>query len=394
MQKHRVVLVDVIGPQLNKSEALKNLQELKSLVATYDGINVVDIIQHRSHPDKATFIGKGKVDELMQIVEAKKIDIVVVNAIVNPSVLFNLTQYLWKINDKIQVWDRVDLIINIFDKHAFTTESKLQIEIARMHHMGPRIYGLGEGYFSRQGGGGTNTKGQGETNIEIMKRHWREQIKVKKEQLEKIAVQHMTQMERRRNNNIASISIVGYTNAGKTSLFNLLTKRGKIVKNALFVTLDSVTSKLYFPNQKKEATISDTIGFIKDLPSSLIDSFKSTLMESVHADLLLHVIDISDPEMHEKIAIVQQILRELEVHAKKTIFVFNKIDAFTGNGEKILKEVKEKYSQFSPVFISVTTNYGIEKMKKIIEEYLFLSVIPAKAGIQNKETLDPRSGRG
>jgi GTP-binding protein HflX len=371
MQKHRVVLVDIINPHQNQEDALKNLQELKSLVATYNGIDVVNIIQHRTYPDKATFIGSGKVVELAQIVAEKQIDIVVVNAIVNPGVLFNLTQNLWDINPKIQVWDRVDLILNIFDKHAFTTEAKLQIEIARMHHMGPRIYGLGEGYFSRQGGG-ANTKGQGETNIELMKRHWREQIKIKKEQLEKISAQHLVQLERRKTNNIAAISIVGYTNAGKTSLFNKLTNKHKVVKNALFVTLDSVTGKLYFPVQKKEATISDTIGFIKDLPSTLIESFKSTLMESVHADLLLHIIDISDPEMSEKIEIVEKILKELQVRSKKTIFVFNKIDAFIGDGQKILKEIKEKYSLFSPQFISVTTDYGIEKLKKAVEKVLFL----------------------
>ena len=370
MQKaHRVVLVDTVDPRHSQHDAQKNLQELKSLVATYNGIDVVSIIQHRSRSDKATFIGSGKVIELAQIVKKKQIDIVVVNAIVNPSVLFNLTQHLWDDNPKIQVWDRYDLILNIFDKHAYTTEAKLQIEIARMHHMGPRIYGLGENYFSRQGGG-TNTKGQGETNIELMKRHWREQIKIKKDQLEKIVKQHLTQLERRKINNITSISIVGYTNAGKTSLFNLLTKKKKLVKDALFATLDSVTGKFYLPSLKKEATISDTIGFIKDLPSSLIDSFKSTLLESIHADLLLHVIDVTDPEMNEKIRIVERILQELQVHSKKVIYVFNKIDASKGDGQKILKEINEKYSQFSPQFISVTTDFGIEKLKKEVEKNL------------------------
>ncbi len=372
MQKHRVVLVDIIDPHQNQEDALKNLQELKSLVATYNGIDVVDIIQHRSRPDKATFIGSGKVVELARIVKEKQIEIVVVNAIVNPSVLFNLTQKLWDINPKIQVWDRVDLILNIFNKHAHTSEAKLQIELARMFHMGPRIYGLGEDYFSRQGGGGTNTKGQGEINIEIMKRHFRNQIRLKKDELKKLSIQHQLQIERRKFNNIKSISIVGYTNAGKTSLFNFLTKRNKIVENALFVTLDSVTGKFYLPTLKKEVTISDTIGFIKDLPTSLIDSFKSTLLESINADLILHVIDIKDPEMKEKIRIVEKILQELQIHSKKIIYVFNKIDAFIGDGQKILKEINEKYSQFSPQFISVTTDYGIEKLKKSIEKILFL----------------------
>ncbi len=370
MQKiHRVVLVDVVDHRHSKEDAQKKLQELRSLVATYNGIDIVDVIQHRDHPDKATFIGSGKVMELAEIVATKKIDVVIINALVNISVLFNLTQKLWGENPNVQVWDRIDLILNIFDKHATTNEAKLQIEIARMHHMGPRIYGLGVTYFSRQAGG-IGTKGQGETNIEIMKRHFRDQIKKKTDQLEKISKQHLSQLERRKKNNIPAISIVGYTNAGKTSLFNLLTKKKKVVENELFTTLDSITGKLYFPEQKKQVTLSDTIGFIKDLPSSLISSFKSTLMESVYADILLHVIDISDREMLEKIDIVEKILQELKVQAKKTIFVFNKIDVYVGDGEKILKEIKERYSQFSPQFISVTTNFGLEKLKNEISKYI------------------------
>ncbi len=366
---HRVVLVDVVDPHQHKDEAIKNLEELKSLVTTYKGIDIIDVIQHRSRPDKATFIGSGKAIELSDIVVDKNIDIVVVNAIVNPSVLFNLTQILWTKNPKIQVWDRVDLILNIFDLHAHTTEAKLQIEIARMQHMGPRIYGLGTTYFSRQGGG-IGAKGGGETNIELMKRHWRDQIKKKKDELEKIARQHMTQLARRKNNNLVSVSIVGYTNAGKTSLFNLLTKKKKIVESALFVTLDSVSGRLYLPALQKEVTVSDTIGFIKNLPSSLIDSFRSTLMESIYADILLHVIDISDPKMNEKIEIVEQILYDIGVQSKKIIYVFNKIDAYEGDGKLILTEIKNAYSHFSPQFISVTTDYGIKKLITEIEKNL------------------------
>ena len=366
----KVVIVDVIDPHKKIEEATKNLEEIKSLVSTYHGIDVVDVIQHRTHPDKATFIGKGKVEELVSIVNKQKIDIIVVNAVVNPSTLFNLTKFLWNDNPDIQVWDRVDLILNIFEKHAHTAEAKLQIELARMFHMGPRIYDLGLTFFSRQGGGGTNTKGQGETNIELMKRHWRTQIKLKKDELKKLSLQHQLQIERRKFNNIQNIAIVGYTNAGKTSLFNYLTKRGKIVENALFVTLDSVTGKLYLPALKKEVTISDTIGFIKDLPTSLIESFKSTLLESINAEIILHVIDISDPEMDQKINVVNNILRELKVHTKKIIYVFNKIDAFKGNGEELLKKVNEVYTSYSPQFISVTTDYGINKLLIEVEKQL------------------------
>ena len=366
---HRVILVDVVDSHTHKEEAIKNLEELKLLVETYQGIDVVDIIQHRTRPDKSTFIGSGKAQELAKTIVEKRIDIVVINAIVNPSVLFNLTQILWVNSPKIQVWDRIDLILNIFDLHAHTTEAKLQIEIARMQHMGPRMFGLGGTYFSRQGGG-IGTKGIGETNIELMKRHWRDQIKIKKIELDKISRQHMTQLERRKNNNLTSVSIVGYTNAGKTSLFNLLTKKKKVVENALFVTLDSVSGKVYLPVKKKEVIISDTIGFIRDLPSSLIDSFKSTLMESIHADIILHVIDISDPKMIEKIEIVEKILDEIKIKSKKIIYVFNKVDAHTGDGKKILNEVNNKYGYFSPQFISVTTDFGIKKLISEIENNL------------------------
>lgn len=366
---YRVVLVDVIDRHTHRADAEKNLTELKSLVATYNGIDVVTIIQHRTRPDKATFIGSGKVVELIDIVKQKKIDVVVINAIANPTTLFNLTQQLWTVNPQIQVWDRIDLILNIFDKHAMTAEAKLQIEIARMRHMGPRIYGLGSTYFSRQSGG-IGGRGIGETNIEIMKRHWRDQIRVKKAELDKLAQQHERQLDRRKERNVLSIAIVGYTNAGKSTLFNTLTKRNKQVKDALFVTLDSVTGRMHSGSLGKQILISDTIGFIKDLPSSLIDSFKSTLLDAVRADILLHVIDITDPDMHEKVEVVEKILFEIGAKPRKIIYVFNKIDAFDGNGEAILKEIKNKYEIFTPVFISVKTNFGLDKLKQEIENGL------------------------
>lgn len=365
-KKYRVAIVDIIKPHYHTQKALTSLQELRSLVDTYHGINIVSIIQHRIRQDQATFIGSGKMLELIKIVKEKHIDIVVINNIVNPTILFNITQMLWSTNPNIQVWDRVDLILNIFDKHAHTKEAKLQIEIARMNHMGPRIYGLGT-YFTRQAGG-IGTKGIGETNIELMKRHWRREIKKRKIELDKISNQHLKQLRKRKESNILAISIVGYTNAGKTSLFNKLTKKKKDVKSELFVTLDSVTGKIYFPSLQMKATVSDTIGFIKDLPSSLINSFKSTLIESIYADILLHVIDISDQDMNQKIKVVEQILSELQVKAKKIIYVFNKIDAYTGDGEKILEEINSKYRQFSPQFTSVTTDFGIDKLKNKLEE--------------------------
>jgi GTP-binding protein HflX len=366
---YRVVLVDVINPHTHREYAEKNLIELKSLVTTYNGIDVVTIIQHRTRPDKSTFIGSGKVEELVEIVKKEKIDAVVINSLVNPTILFNLTQKLWTVSPQIQVWDRVDLILHIFDKHAHTSSAKLQIEIARMRHMGPRIYGLGGTYFSRQAGG-IGGRGVGETNIELMKRHWRKQIKIKQDELNKLALQHEKQLIRRRENNIPNIAIVGYTNAGKTSLFNMLTKRAKQVRDALFVTLDSVTGKVYLGKTGREVLISDTIGFIKHLPSSLIESFKSTLLDAVNADILVHVVDITDPEMDSKIEIVEDILREIQARPRKIILVFNKIDAFTGDAKDVLKTIRNKYELYHPQFISVKTDFGIDKLKEEIENSL------------------------
>ena len=176
MHELRVILVDVIPPYRHASDAIKDLNELQQLVKTYGGIDVVHIIQHRTAPDKATFIGSGKVQELAQIVKKEKINFVIINSLVQPTPIFNLTKLLWGVNPNIQVWDRIDLILNIFDKHAKSAEAKLQIEIARMHHMKSRIYGLGGTVLSRQAGG-IGTRGIGETNIERMKQHFKKQIK-------------------------------------------------------------------------------------------------------------------------------------------------------------------------------------------------------------------------
>ena len=293
----------------------------------------------------------------------------IINSIVNHTQLFNLLELLWKVNPVIAVWDRVDLILHIFEKHARTAEAKLQIEIARMNHMGPRIYGLGGSYFSRQGGG-IGTRGVGQTNIELMKRHWKSQIKRKKEALAKLVQNRLQQLERRRKNGMKSISIIGYTNAGKTSLFNLLTKKRKIVEDALFVTLDNVSGKIHLPSLNFSTTISDTIGFVRDLPNTLIDSFKSTLIESVHADLLLHVVDAGDQKIFEKIRVVDHILRELDIDLKKQIFVFNKIDKLNGVKTQAVSQLQSKYEGYHPQFISIHSGEGIDSLRQIVEKTL------------------------
>lgn len=360
----RFMPVHVINPQANKEKAVYVGEELESLIETLGGEIVARAMQKLDNPDKATFIGKGKIVEVSQLAKENEVDVVVLSSMAKPRQIHALKTALQKENPKIEVWDRVDLILHIFDKHAATTEAKLQIELARMRYMGPRIYGMG--FVMSQQGGGIGTVGIGETNTELMKRHWRSEMKKIQDQLAKISRTRQQQLEHRKRTGYKTVSIVGYTNAGKSSLYNLLTGKDTLVENELFATLDSNVGKLYIPELQKEVLLTDTIGFIRNLPPRLIDAFKSTLMESMHADLLLHVIDVSDPEIITKIHVVNEILKDLGKDPEENIYVFNKIDATELNK----KELQEKYSGFSPLFISVKTKEGIDQITKAIAERL------------------------
>lgn len=365
--KKKFILIDVVPPIIKKEEAEKNLGEMLSLIDTYGGGSVVKIIQRRAHPHPGTYIGSGKALEVADLIKEHKIDAVILNAIVETTQLYRLQQLFWKSNPNIQVWDRVDLILHIFDKHARTAEAKLQIELASMRHMGPRMYGL-SGQLGRQAGG-IGGRGIGETNVELMKRHWRDQMKKTKDKLEGMVKNRQKQLNRRREIGYKTISIVGYTNAGKTTLFNKLTKKEKLEKNVLFATLDSATGNLYLPESNKRLLISDTIGFIQNLPAELIDAFKSTLMESVNADLLLHVIDASDPDMYQKIHTVETILRDLGMEDKPSFYVFNKTEEAH---ETFLTELKMQYAKKNPHFISAKTGIGIDTLIHVLAETPFL----------------------
>lgn len=365
-QKKRFIVINVVPPIMPRAEAEKDLDELLSLIDTYGGATIVKVIQRRANPDPGTYIGSGKAQELVEIVRTEKIDGVIINALAKTGQLFKLEKILWASNPTIMVWDRVDLILNIFNKHARTAEAKLQIDLARMRHMGPRMYGLGGTVLSRQGAG-IGTRGKGETNIELMKRHWQREMKKTKEKLDKMVNDRERQMQRRSREGFQTISIVGYTNAGKTTLFNKLTGKDKLAKDVLFATLDSHVGEIYFPDERKQLLVSDTIGFIQNLPSELIEAFKSTLMEAVHARLLLHVIDASDPKIFEKIRVVEDVLYELGVESKDKIYVFNKID----NAPVLTKEeLLEQFGQFTPQFVSAKTGEGIDTLLKIIEKIL------------------------
>ncbi len=335
----------------------KDITELWLLVDTLGNATVVDIITQHGTVTAATYIGSGKVEEVLAYLEAHPVDTVILNGNLSPGQKFNLMKQFWAVNTKIQVWDRVDLILAIFSRHAKTTEANLQIELARMHHMGPRIFGMGM-ELSRQGGG-IGTRGIGETNTELMERHWKREIKKVKDTLGKLTENRRQQMEHRKSLGLQTVSIVGYTNAGKTSLFNLLTHKKHLVENALFATLDSTVGEIYMPSLHKPVVISDTIGFISNLPPDLIEAFTSTLMESVHADVVLHVVDASDPDIVEKIDVVSHILDQLHIPAEKEVLVFNKVDAIS----QLDRDRIAANTHNAPyIFISAKTQEGIEEL--------------------------------
>lgn len=365
-QKKRFLVIHLIPPNEYPDQAEKELTELLSLVDTYGGATIVKIIQRRMHPHNHTYIGPGKVAEVTEIIKSKKIEGVVINAIIKPTQLFHLTQAFWKVNPNILVWDRVDLILHIFEKHAHTAEAKLQIKLARMRHMGPRIYGLGGTVLSRQGGG-IGTRGIGETNIERMKRHWKSEIKKVQNELDRITQNRQRQIDRRRKQGLQTVSIVGYTNAGKTTLFNSITKKKKRAANELFATLDATVGSLWLPTRRQEVLISDTIGFIQNLPASLVSAFRSTLMEVTDADLLLHVIDASDPEQERNMRVVQEVLEQIGVGERPIVTIFSKIDQLTVP-ERV--QIVEQFDHLSPVLISASEKKGIPMLLEQVEQRL------------------------
>lgn len=360
----KVILVDILPPKITPKDSLARLNELERLATTYGGFVVIRKIQKKQTPNYHTYVGKGKVNEILETALEKKVDYVIINNLLKPGQLYNLEEIFEK--HKIKVWDKIDLILEIFSKHATTKEAKLQIELAKLKHLGPRISKMGD-ELMRQGGG-IGTRGQGETNIEVMKRHIRKREQNIKVQIKKIETNQAGQRKKRRNSGFKTVAIVGYTNAGKSQLLTALTNKKVKVKDELFATLDSRIGKVYLPEIKDSCLISDTIGFIRDLPPQLIDAFHSTLAETIDADLLLHVIDMHDLDRDWKIEVVQEVLKKIDCGDKKTIFVFNKVDLMQSAKEAEQKKLTKKYGKFNPVFVSALEKINLEELKKKIAE--------------------------
>lgn len=361
MQPKRFAILQVITTHYHRHDALSNMVEIEQLIDTFGGVVVHKDIQHKVHPHRSTYVGPGKVELLQTLVKSLQIDCVVINDIIKSSQIFRLEKSLWDVNHLIQVWDRVDLILNIFERHAASTEAKVQIELARIEHQGPRLYGLGKDRLSRQGGG-IGTRGLGETNIERERRLIKNRQAQLKRQLKKLASQKHLQMRQRRAEGLGPVALIGYTSAGKTSLFNRLTGKRKATNKNLFTTLDTVVGKMKTSDESLPVVVSDTIGFIRDLPPQLINAFKSTLFESLEAELILHIIDASDDQMLEKIEVVNQILADLAIEQPQ-LLVFNKLDRLILSRRR---QIKRNFATKSYIYVSAHTGDGLDILKQLI----------------------------
>lgn len=362
----KTLLLDITPKTDNRDAQKRRIEELESLVITHGNMEVCEIMSRKMDTDLKLFLRKGILEELQDFCKANEVKRVVLGNILKPRQIYELSEIFRKID--VEIWDKVDLILQIFSLHAQSSEAQLQIRLAKIRHMGPRIYGLGGEELSRQGGGSRNAKGQGETNTEIMKRHLKKEELQIIEKLKDVARTKCLHRQNRKRNLKQSISLVGYTNAGKSSLMNALSKKGVVVKDALFQTLDTRVGLVFLPESRKEVFLSDTIGFIADLPPELISAFASTLAESMHADVLLHVVDVSDPRREEKIKVVDDILQKLGIADKPQILVFNKIDNAPVRFGKT--KLATEYRSRTPVFVSAHKKIGMDDVRNMIEKHL------------------------
>lgn len=342
-EKERAVLVGVACGNITLEKEREYLDELAFLVDTAGAVSVMTFVQKLDYPNSKFYVGSGKLDEIKTYVSAEKIDMVVFDDELSPAQMRNIEGLL-----KCKVLDRTNLILDIFAKHARTAHARTQVELAQYQYLLPRLTGLWT-HLSKQRGG-VGMRGPGEKEIETDRRIINDKITLLKQKLVDIDKQKMVQRKNRVS--MVRVALVGYTNVGKSTIMNLISKSDVLAENKLFATLDTTVRKVVIGNLP--FLLSDTVGFIRKLPHSLVESFKSTLDEVRESDILLHVVDISHPEFEEQIEIVQQTLNEIGVADKKVIVVFNKIDAYT-------YEEKEA-DDLTPI---TRRNYSLEDLKKM-----------------------------
>ena len=356
LRLEKVVLIGV-WTDGDFDQTQRSLAELAQLAETA-GSQVLDVlVQRRDRPDPATYIGSGKLQELHQIVMATGADTVICNGELSPSQLSKMEKVV-----KVKVIDRTWLILDIFAQHARSREGKAQVSLAQMQYMLPRLRGWGDA-LSRQSGG-IGTRGPGETKLESDRRRIGKSMSKLRREIKEMGVARTTQRAQRRRSNVPSVAIAGYTNAGKSSLLNRLTDAGVLVENALFATLDPTVRQAKTPGGR-EFTLSDTVGFVRDLPHQLVEAFRSTLEEVAASDLILHVVDGSDPDPEGQLSAVRKVLADIDAQNIPELVVINKADAADPYVINRLK-LHEK----NVIAISALTGQGIDELVAMIETQL------------------------
>ena len=369
----RAILIGIVKHGQEESEVDEFLEELSFLTETAGAEPVKRFTQKVDTPNPRTFVGSGKILELAQFISENKIDLAIFDDELTPSQFRNIEEALG-----CRILDRTNLILDIFANRARTSHARTQVELAQYQYLLPRLTGMWT-HLERQRGG-IGLRGPGETEIETDRRVIRDRIILLKDQLKKIDTQMATQ--RKSRGKMIRVALVGYTNVGKSTIMNLLSKSDVFAENKLFATLDTTVRKVVIGNLP--FLLSDTVGFIRKLPTDLIESFKSTLDEVREADLLVHIVDISHPAFEEQIAVVNNTLKDLGVSEKPLIIIFNKIDAFSYNVKEeddLTPVLKDNYSladlkkswmssdkHHQTVFISAKTKENLEELRKLLYE--------------------------
>lgn len=352
--QERVILVGVSTSDHDDTE--KSLDELEELVATAGAVTVGRVIQNLDQVHPGTYVGKGKLDEIKELLWETEATGIICDDELTPAQLGNMEDIL-----DTKVMDRTLIILDIFAARASTNEGKIQVELAQLKYRQSRLVGLGKS-LSRLGGG-IGTRGPGEKKLEMDRRLIRDRIAQLNRELKDVKRHREVTREQRSRNKVPVVAIVGYTNAGKSTLLNTLTGAGVLEEDKLFATLDPTTRNLKLPS-KQEVLLTDTVGFIRKLPHHLIEAFRSTLEEAKYADIILHVVDASNPQMDEQMYIVYETLMNLEVKDKPIITAFNKQDKV--DGEMILRDFRADHI----VSISAKHGMGLDKLQDTIEEVL------------------------
>lgn len=367
-KEEKAVLVGLVHKDQTEQQLNEYLDELAFLAETAGAVAVKRFTQKLPHPDSRTFVGKGKLEEIRQYIQGRDIRIIIFDDELSGAQINNIEKAL-----EIKTIDRSDLILDIFASRAKTAQARAQVELAQYQYILPRLRGMWK-HLERLGGG-IGTRGPGETEIETDRRIVRDKISLLRKRLAEIDKQSFTQ--RKERGEFIRVALVGYTNVGKSTIMNLLSKRDVFAENKLFATLDTTTSKVVF--ETTPFLLSDTVGFIRKLPHHLVESFKSTLDEVRESDILLHVVDVSHPAYEEQIAVVNKTLHELDAHEKPVLTIFNKMDLYEAytfdewleenTKKEILEDLYERWQHETggnAVFVSALEKKNIDQLRKSI----------------------------